>query len=152
MNPILRRVLVTVNTVHVWIYRASRGKVAGKKKGMPILLLTVPGRRTHIPRTAPVGYLRDEGGWIVAGSAGGMRDEPQWFRNLRAVDHAIVEFGGATHDVTVTVAEGDQREGLWQQLVATYPFFADYQKKVARQIPVAVLQVVGKPVAGPGDD
>jgi deazaflavin-dependent oxidoreductase (nitroreductase family) len=148
VNPILRRAMLAANTLHVWIYRASRGKVAGSAKGMPILLLTVPGRQTKIPRTAPVGYLQHGDGWIVSGSAGGLRDEPQWFRNLRVVDHAVVEIGGATRDVTVTVAEGEPRETLWRQLVAAYPFFTGYQEKVTRQIPVAVLQVPAEPVAG----
>jgi deazaflavin-dependent oxidoreductase (nitroreductase family) len=102
MNPIQRRAMRTGNALHVRIYRASRGRVAGKIKGMPILLLTVRGRRTDIPRTTPVGYQRDGGRWIVTGSGGGMRDEPQWFRNLRAADHAIAEIGGVTRDVTVT--------------------------------------------------
>jgi len=152
MNSGVRRAMLTANALHVRIYRASRGKVAGTVKGMPILLLTVAGRKTGIPRTAPVGYLRDQGRWIVAGSAGGMRDEPQWFRNLRAADHAITEVGGVTRDVTVTVAEGEQREVVWQQILMAYPFFAGYQDKAARQIPVAVLQAAGEPVAGLGDD
>ncbi len=149
MNGTLRRAMLTANALHVRIYRASRGKVAGKVKGMPILLLTVRGRKTDIPRTAPVGYLSDEGRWIVTGSAGGMRDEPQWFRNLRVADRAIAEIGGVTRDVTVTVTEGEQREALWQQILAVYPFFAGYQDKAARQIPVAVLQEVREPFAGP---
>ena len=152
MNSTLRRAMLTANALHVRIYRASRGKVAGTVKGMPILLLTVAGRKTNVLRTAPVGYLHDESGWIVAGSAGGMRDEPQWFRNLRAADRAITEIGGVTRDVTVTVAVGEQRGVLWEQILAAYPFVAGYQEKAARQIPVAVLQVVGEPVAGPGHD
>jgi hypothetical protein len=39
----------------------------------------------------------------------------------------------------VAVAEGAQRDLLWQQLLVRAPFFADYQKKVERQIPMAVL-------------
>jgi deazaflavin-dependent oxidoreductase (nitroreductase family) len=119
---------------------------------MPILLLTVAGRKTGSPRTAPAGYLRDQGRWIMAGSAGGMRDEPQWFRNLRSADRAHIEIGGVTRDVTVTVTEGQQREVGWQQILVAYPFFAGYQNKAARQIPVAVLQAAGEPVASLGDD
>ena len=152
MNSTVRRAMLMANSLHVRIYRASGGKVAGKAKGMPILLLTVRGRKSDIPRTVPVGYLRHEGRWIVTGSAGGMRDEPQWFRNLRTTDHAIAEIGGVTREVTVTITEGGQREARWQQILAAYPFFAGYQEKAARQIPVAVLQAVGEPVASPGDD
>ena len=152
MNSSVRRAMLTATALHVRIYRASRGRVGGSRKGMPILLLTVAGRKTGSPRTAPVGYLRDQGRWIVAGSAGGMRDEPQWFRNLRSADRAHIEIGGVTRDVTVTVTEGQQREVGWQQILVAYPFFAGYQNKAARQIPVAVLQATGEPVASLGDD
>jgi hypothetical protein len=37
------------------------------------------------------------------------------------------------------VAEGAQREVLWQKLLVQAPFFADYQAKVERQIPLALL-------------
>jgi hypothetical protein len=37
------------------------------------------------------------------------------------------------------VAEGPQREILWQRLLVRAAFFADYQRKVTRQIPMAVL-------------
>jgi hypothetical protein len=77
MSPAIRRAMRAANAMHVCIYRGSRGRLAGTAKGMPILLLTVRGRRTDRLRTAPVGFLNHDGGWIVAGSAGGMRDEPQ---------------------------------------------------------------------------
>jgi hypothetical protein len=45
--------------------------------------------------------------------------------------------------VRVAVADGALREVLWQKLLARAPFFADYQAKVVRQIPMAVLTPVG---------
>jgi hypothetical protein len=39
----------------------------------------------------------------------------------------------------VNVAQGAERDLLWQRLLVRAPFFADYQKKVERQIPMAVL-------------
>jgi F420H(2)-dependent quinone reductase len=39
----------------------------------------------------------------------------------------------------VAVIEGAQREILWQRLLVRAPFFADYQKKVEREIPMAIL-------------
>jgi hypothetical protein len=68
------------------------------------------------------------------------------------VRRAITEVGGVTRNVTVTVTDGEQREAVWQQILAAYSLFADYQNKAARQIPVAVLQPAGEPVAGLGDD
>ncbi len=143
MSPALRRAMRAANAMHVWIYRGSRGRLAGTAKGMPILLLTVRGRRTDKPRTTPVGFLNQDGAWIVAGSAGGMRDEPQWFQNLRKTDQAIAEIGNVRRDVAVTVTKGAQRDALWQLLLTAYPFFAGYQTKAAREIPVAILEARG---------
>jgi F420H(2)-dependent quinone reductase len=49
------------------------------------------------------------------------------------------EVGRSRHVVSVAVAEGAQREILWQKLLVQAPFFADYQAKVERQIPLALL-------------
>jgi hypothetical protein len=38
------------------------------------------------------------------------------------------------------VLEGAERERVWQRIVARYPFFAEHQAKVTRQIPVIALE------------
>jgi deazaflavin-dependent oxidoreductase (nitroreductase family) len=106
---------------------------------MPVLLLTVPGRKSGRPHTNPVVYLKSGESWVVTGSAGGMASEPQWFRNLRASDRAAIEVGASRLEVSVTIADAGQREDLWRQLVAVAPFFAGYQKKCERIIPMAIL-------------
>jgi F420H(2)-dependent quinone reductase len=75
----------------------------------------------------------------VTGSGSGSVKEPQWFKNLRRADEAEIQVGSRRLAVNVEVAEGPQREILWQRLLVRAPFFADYQRKVARQIPIAVL-------------
>ncbi len=127
------------NTVINGLYRASGGRVMGRVRGMPVLLLTVAGRKTGAPHTTAVAYLEDDGRYVVAGSAGGAPSEPQWFRNLRHADHATIEVGRRRMDVTVAVAEAEERRVLWARLVSRAPFFATYQDKVERQIPIAVL-------------
>jgi deazaflavin-dependent oxidoreductase (nitroreductase family) len=121
------------------LYRASGGKVMGKVRGMPVLLLTVAGRKTGAEHTTPVAYIEEGGRFVVTGSAGGSPSEPQWFRNLRHADRAVIEVGRRRIDVTVTVAGPAEHEILWKQLLSKGPFFANYQAKVERQIPMAIL-------------
>jgi hypothetical protein len=45
-------------------------------------------------------------------------------------------------DVTVAVAGPDEHKILWEQLLARAPFFAKYQAKVEREIPIAVLTLI----------
>ena len=125
------------------LYRATGGRLMGTVRGMPVLLLTVRGRKTGARHTTPVLYLEDDGNYLVTGSAGGSAKEPQWFQNLRRADEAEIEVGRRRLGVSVTVADRAQHEILWQKLLLHAPFFADYQAKVERQIPMAVLTPVG---------
>lgn len=125
------------------LYRATGGRLMGTVRGMPVLLLTVRGRKSGANDTIPVLYLEDDGNYLVTGSGAGSAKEPQWFQNLRRADEAEIEVGRRRLGVRVAVADGAQREVLWQKLLVRAPFFADYQAKVGRQIPMAVLTPVG---------
>jgi hypothetical protein len=54
----------------------------------------------------------------------------------------VIEVGPRRIDVTVAVAGPDEHKILWEQLLARAPFFAKYQAKVERQIPIAVLTLI----------
>jgi len=125
--------------VNIGLYRASGGRLMGKVRGVPVLLLTVAGRQTGATHTTPVSYFEDDGHYIVTGSAGGSASEPQWFRNLRKADHAQIEVGPRRIPVSVAIADPDEHAVLWTKLLTHAPFFADYQAKVERQIPMAIL-------------
>jgi deazaflavin-dependent oxidoreductase (nitroreductase family) len=121
------------------LYRASGGRLMGKVRGMPVLLITVAGRKTGVTHTNPVLYLEDDSEYVVTGSGSGSVKEPQWFKNLRRANEAEIQVGSRRLAVDVEVAEGPQREILWQRLLVRAAFFDDYQRKVTRQIPMAVL-------------
>ena len=128
------------NTLGVWLYRRSDGRLAGPGKGTTIGLLTVAGRSTGLPRTVAIGFFPHGAGYLVAGSASGARHDPQWFRNLRAAPHAHIQIGAAQLDADVRIAGSAERDMLWQQVIlAQAPWRRRYEKKAGRIIPVAVL-------------
>jgi deazaflavin-dependent oxidoreductase (nitroreductase family) len=140
LGPMLQRFVRNVNQLAVWLYRRSSGRIGGTAKGLPVLLITVPGRRTGKPSTVPVVYFENDGRYVVTGSAGGSKPDPQWIRNLRAASVARIQIGDSHYEVEAQVAEEADRDRLWQDIVlARAPFFAKYEQKAGRIIPVAVL-------------
>jgi deazaflavin-dependent oxidoreductase (nitroreductase family) len=104
------------------------------------MLLTVPGRSSGLPRATPVAFLEHDGGYLVAGTGGGAKTEPQWFRNLRATPRAHIQLGDRQYTVAVRVPDRTERDRLWQEVVlAREPLFARYEHRSGRVIPVAIL-------------
>jgi len=140
MNTVMKKAMRAANGMAVSVYRRTNGRVGGKAKGIPVLLLTVAGRRTGTPFTVPVAYFQHEGDYGVTGSAGGTKDDPQWIRNLKAAGHAHIQIGTESYTADSRVTEGTERDELWQSVVLAHaPFFAEYAEKSGRLIPVARL-------------
>lgn len=123
-----------------FLQKISRGHVDLLRiAGLPGLMLTVRGRKTGLPRTTPLLCVPRDDGWLVAGSNWGGTDTPAWARNLRAAESATVDYKGRTVQVSVRIAEGTERDALWDELVATWPNYELYAKRTTRRIPVFVL-------------
>ena len=131
MNALVKKLMSTANAVHVALYRRTGGRRFNRIKGCPVCLLTVAGRKTGTRRTTPVVYFERDGAWLVIGSAGGAKVEPQWFRNLRSANRATLKIGDQTDEVAVRITDGEERHALWAWVVEQAPFFDGY--------PIAVL-------------
>jgi deazaflavin-dependent oxidoreductase (nitroreductase family) len=124
---------------HVVAYRLSRGKLGGKYRGAPVLLLHHRGRKSGKHRVSPLLYLSDGDDLVVVGSKGGSHKHPAWFLNLREMPETTVEVGGEKRSVKVQVASAERREKLWPRLVELYSDYAEYQARTERQIPLVIL-------------
>ena len=62
------------NRVGVRMYRILGGRLASGKKGVHVLMVTTPGRRTGIPRSTCVRYLDTAEGYLVRELVGAERD------------------------------------------------------------------------------
>ncbi len=108
-----------------------------------LILLTTIGAKSGLPRTTPLVYTTDGSRVIVIASKGGAPSHPDWYRNLVANPEVTVELAHERFKTQAVVAEGQERERLFQQMASQMPFFAEYQKNTARQIPVIILERVG---------
>jgi deazaflavin-dependent oxidoreductase (nitroreductase family) len=125
-------------------FRASRAAGGAVMNGRPLILLTTTGAKTGQPRTTPMMYVRDGDRLFVIASNAGAPKHPDWYHNLVADPHVTAEVGHETFEATAVVLEGAEREQVWNQIIAQYPFFADHQAKVTRQIPVVALERRGE--------
>ncbi|MCA0456571.1 MAG: nitroreductase family deazaflavin-dependent oxidoreductase [Chloroflexi bacterium] len=124
----------------VFMYRRSGGKRMGSLRGMPLLLLTTTGRKTGKQRVTPVMYIRDGENYVVTASNAGRQQDPAWFVNLKANPQTTIEVGEQTLNAAAHQASAEEKNRLWPELVRQAPFFADYQKNTARDIPMVILQ------------
>lgn len=120
-------------------FRASGGSVGGYFADKPLLLLTTTGAKTGIPRTSPLGYLKDGDRYVVFGSVVGEPRNPGWYYNLLAHPGVVVEVGSRTVSAVATVAEGAEREALLARHAASHPEWAQYQSRTSRKFPVIIL-------------
>jgi deazaflavin-dependent oxidoreductase (nitroreductase family) len=123
-------------------FRANDGKVGGPFEGAPLLLLHTVGAKTGQQRVNPMMYQTVPDGYAVFASKGGAPDNPDWYHNLRAHPQVSAEIGTRTVELKARVAEGAEREKVWEAQKAAYPGFADYEQKTSREIPVVILTQV----------
>lgn len=145
-GAVRRRVLAAMRrammTAYIRIYRRTGGRIGGRgADGTPVLLLTVAGRTTGIPRTVPVGYFQDGGAYLVVGSGGGSKAEPQWSRNLSAASAARIQVGRRTLPVTVERLTPDAQARTWRDVVvARSPAYARLPARAGRTMPIFRLR------------
>ncbi len=133
-----------MNTFHKSLLTVTFGKVGWRAGGMPVLKLRTKGRKSGVMResmlTSPV-QLGDS--IVVVASRGGDPVHPAWFLNLEADPNVEVVYKGkGPMPMKARVAEGTEREEIWQQILAHKPHYGGYQKKTERQIPLVVLDPV----------
>ncbi len=123
-------------------FRAAGGIGAGQFEGRPLFLLHHVGARTGTKRIAPLLYQDVEGGYAIFASKGGSPTNPDWYYNLLANPEVGVELGGEVIPARARVTEGAERERIWSRQKREYPFFAEYDEKTTREIPVIVLDTL----------
>jgi deazaflavin-dependent oxidoreductase (nitroreductase family) len=127
------------NTRIIEEFRANQGKVSGGFDGASMVLITTTGAKSGKSRTNPLVYLPDGDRFVILASKGGAPTNPDWFHNLVANPRVTVEIGDEKFEAVATVAEGEERDRLFNRHATVMPGFAEYQAKTDRVIPVVVL-------------
>lgn len=132
------RALKTMFNAHARIYELSDGRI-GAWLGKPTLLLSVTGRKSGQVYSTPLVYFRDGDSYVVVGSDGAARRDPQWWKNLQANPVGRIRVGREKHSVEASLASGPERERLWAIGKDVNPMWAGYQQRTERVLPVVKL-------------
>ena len=120
-------------------FRANGGKVGGPFEGAPMVLVTHTGAKSGKTYTTPLVHSTDGDRLVIIASKGGAPENPAWFHNLVANPTVEVEVGDERYTATASVAEGEERQRLFDQQAEAMPNFNDYAAATSRVIPVVVL-------------
>ncbi len=123
----------------VELYEGSGGSEGTELNGRPVIILTSVGAKTGKIRKTPLMRVEHDGEYAVVASLGGAPKHPVWYYNLTANPHVELRDGPVKKDYQAREASGGERAAWWERAVATWPDYAEYQKKTTRTIPVFVL-------------
>lgn len=125
---------------HTREYVATDGRKGHKWSGVRCLVLTTTGRRSGLKRRTSLIYGTEGDAFVVVGSNGGKKDNPQWFKNLVADPLVHVQVGAEKFEAIARATAGDERMRLWRMMTKMWPDYERHQKRTAREIPVVVLE------------
>ncbi|WP_150236530.1 nitroreductase family deazaflavin-dependent oxidoreductase [Nocardiopsis quinghaiensis] len=121
---------------------SSGGAEGMTLRGRPVILLTTRGAKTGRLRKTPLMRVEHEGRYAAVASLGGAPNHPAWYRNAVADPHVELRDGTVRKDMTAREVTGGEKALWWERAVAAFPYYADYQEKTDREIPVLVLEPV----------
>lgn len=129
-------------------YEASGGRRANtlRDTGIPVIIVTMRGARSGKVRKIALMRVEHEGSWALVASKGGAPTHPEWYANLLADPHVMVQDGPEPVDAVVRLVTGDERATWWERSVSVFPPYADYEETASaagREIPVFVAEPIG---------
>lgn len=137
----LPRLLPQITGIDKFIQKQTKGHWSILRLAcLPGVLLTVPGRKSGIPRTTPLLCVPHGEGVYVAGSNFGGPTLPLWVNNLRVATNPTMLLDGEQTPITATELTGADRDEAWTVMLQLWPNYAKYAARTTRTIPVFRLE------------
>ena len=138
-----RQAYRTVWAFHRTVDRLTRGRV-DLPIGPPTLWLTTTGRKTGMPRTNGLFFVRHGAAFVVGASNAASESDPAWWLNLQAQPEAEVRHRRSRVRVRAHRASASEELVLWPKLERMFPAYRGYRQRMRREIPVVVLEPVAE--------
>ncbi len=142
-------IFLTTNPVSTWIlrhvaskldpilYKASNGKFFSMgAPAMPMVTITMKGRRTGKPRSVHLAAVPDGDDHLVVASAMGQQKHPGWRYNLEANPECEIQLPGERVAARAEVLTALEKEKVWDEICRLIPQIAVYEKRTDRNIRV----------------
>ncbi len=127
--------------IHRTIFDLTKGRLAGKVNGLPVVRLTTTGRKSGKQRDTMLTSPLQEGDRVmIVASKGGAPKHPAWYLNLRDNPAVVITMRGNTRPMTARTASAEEKAELMPKIVSAYKGYGEYQEKTDRDIPVVVLE------------
>jgi F420H(2)-dependent quinone reductase len=107
-----------------------------------LVLLTINGAKSGIPRVYPLISVPYEGGYLAVASKGAAPENPAWYHNLLAHPQLAVEVGTETFAATARLLTDEERARAFAAAAIVFPRYGEYATQTAREIPVFLIERV----------
>ncbi len=119
------------------IFRATNGRLTALgPPAMPMLTLTMTGRRSGKERSVQLAAIEHGDDWLVVASAMGQERHPGWRYNLEASPDVSVQMSGERFAARAEVLSDDEKRTVWEKIRRTVPQIGVYEQRTDRNIRV----------------
>jgi deazaflavin-dependent oxidoreductase (nitroreductase family) len=121
--------------------RLKNTRFAPSKMGVdfPLCYLTTTGRKSGEQRTVPLFFVCIDGVPAVVATNWGTANHPGWSYNLEAHPTASLEIDGQSTEVVARPVSETEAMSVWDQIIATWPAYAQYRERTSREVKVFAL-------------
>ena len=139
MNPIEAE---AVDSPSEYVSRQARQYVASNGADIEhpvadrVFLLYFKGRKSGQIRRVPLVCVEDGDDLIIVASKGGADHHPTWYLNIDADPNVWVRNKADFYEARATTLEGQERAVAFGKMKDAMGFFAEYEQKTDRVMPV----------------
>jgi len=105
-------------------------------------LIRYRGRKSGRTMIQGLSYADLGGEVVICASKGGADDDPQWYLNIRASETVDFQIGTQAFRATWREPEGVERDRVWAFMADCHPYYAAYQTRTSRVIPLVMMTAV----------
>jgi deazaflavin-dependent oxidoreductase (nitroreductase family) len=105
-------------------------------------LIRYQGRKSGRTLINGLCYADIGGEVVICASKGGAPDSPQWYHNILASKTIDVQIATQAYRASWREPQGAERKKIWDLMVDSFPFYATYQTRTTRVIPLVMLKTI----------